>query len=215
MTKKISLEISNETYQQLSKLAEEYNQDTKSVAKQILEVVSKNKVSIGQISYATQEKNLSSILYRALFNYPTMVYLFKDAADAVKAEGEYEIDIANIEIVWDTNYFRFRFDTRNPEYMFGSFEFTKEDERYNVSTYTYLSQENTADGSFDELNDVVESYALPFDEFNMYTDSYEGDDCCTLTIDVWSDQLEELPSLKQINKDLKKILKKAKINLSC
>lgn len=212
MTKKISLEISNETYQQLSKLAEEYNQDTKSVAKQILEVVSNNKVSIGQISFATQEKNLSLILYRALFNYPTMAYLFKDAADAVKAEGEYEIDIANIAIVWDTNYFRFRFDTRNPEYMFGSFEFTKEDERYNVSTYTYLSQENTADGSFDKLNDVVESYALPFDEFNMYTDSHEGDDCCTLTIDVWSDQLEDLPSLKQINKELKKILKKAKIN---
>jgi len=134
--------------------------------------------------------------------------LFKHAADAVKAEGENEIDIANVDIVWDRNFFRFRFDTRNPEYLFGSFEFTKEDERFNVSTYSYLSQEASADGSFDRLNDLVDSYVLPFEDYNMHNDCYEGEDFCTLTIDVWSDQLEELPSLKQINKELKKIPKK-------
>lgn len=213
MTKKILLEISDQAYKQLSELAEKYSQDTKSVAKQILEVVGNNQVNINQISDATQEKNLASILYQTLGNYPTMAYLFKHAADAVKAEGENEIDIANVDIVWDRNFFRFRFDTRNPEYLFGSFEFTKEDERFNVSTYSYLSQEESTDGSFDRLNDIVDSYVLPFEDYNMHNDGYEGEDCCTLTIDVWSDQLEELPSLKQINKELKKILKKAKINI--
>lgn len=212
MPKKLSVEVEDETYKQLSDLSANYGLSINQAVDTILKMVASNKGNIERLSEISgPNKNLGCSLYTALSNYLTIASLFKNVLGKVKAEGQFEVDIANVEINWEDEYFRFRFDAATKDYSVDSIEVMKEDGSYNLSTNTGIRLDDTKANSFDDLKAVVESMGNPFevDECRIHLD--DGEDFCDLVIDCWDESIEYLPTVKQVDRVIKKILKKAKI----
>lgn len=213
MPKKLSLEISDEIYKDLCQLANRLGQDEKQVATTILEAISKSDYHIEWLSkmpYA--DPALKSVLCDALDNYPVFVSGARDFLVKLKAEGEFNLDSANVEWDLEKDYFSANFDLCSKNYSFFRINVRKEDGRYNLGTYWSVAVEETKDGSFDTLVEVAESADCPFDveDYRVDVDSND-EECCNLAIEYWADSIEDLPSLKEADRFIKQILKKAKI----
>lgn len=216
MPKKLSLEISDETYEHMVKLAESFDLDYKTIANSILETVSARERDITQLKeMPTVEANFSSILNDALENYPMFAYTVRDLLTKLKAEGSFSIDPANAEWSIEKDFFSVIFTPDNSaDYDFYMINVRKEDGRYNLGTYTSVEIEETKDNSFGGLSEVAESIDCPFDVDDYRIDADDSDEnSCTLSIDYWADSLECLPNLKEANRFIKQILKKAKVTL--
>jgi hypothetical protein len=215
MPKKMSVEISDDTHKQLSNLASHYDLDIKQVINSILIATGRNEGRITQLSEISgPNKSLDSTLNATLDNYLVIAHLFNDVLSKVKAEGKFEVDIANVEINWEDGYFRFRFDASTDGYNVSSIEVMKEDGRYNFSTYTGIQLEEAKNNSFDDLKEIAESMENPFDvdECRIHVDDID-EDFCELIIDCWDESIEYLPSVNQADKVIKKILRAAKVKL--
>ena len=156
MPKKLSLEISDETYEHLVKLAESFGLDCKTIANSILETVSSKERDITQLrEMPGAEANLSSILNDALENYPMFAYSVRDLLTKLKAEGSFSIDPANVEWSIDKDFFRrYLYPDSSADYDFYMMNVRKEDGRYNLGTYTLVEIEETKDNSFNGLSEV-------------------------------------------------------------
>jgi hypothetical protein len=215
MPKKLLVEVSDETSQQLSELAASFGLSINQAVDEILKMVACNSAHVERLSQIIgANKNLGFALYVALHNYPTIAEFFNDVLSKVKAEGKFEIDIANVEFNLATGYFRFRFDSIPSDYLIGSLEIMKDDEDFNVSTYTSVKIEETANNSFEDLKAVAESMDNPFDvdDCRIHIDDY-GDDFCDLVIDCFDESMEYLPTAKELDAVTRKILKKSKVKL--
>lgn len=216
MPKKLSLEISDETFEHMVKLAESFGLDYKAIADCILKTVCDREHGITQLrDMPGVEANLSSILNDALENYPTFAYSVRDLLTKLKAKGVFSIDPANVEWGIEKDFFSVILTPDNSaDYAFYMINVRKEDGRYNLGTYTSVEIGETKDNSFDGLSEVAESIDCPFDVDDYRVDADDSDEnSCTLSIDYWADSLECLPSLKEADRFIKQILKKAKVTL--
>jgi hypothetical protein len=216
MPKKLSLEISDETYDHMMRLAEGFGLDCKSIANSILEAVSSRERDITQLrEMPGVEANLSYILNDALENYPTFAYTARDLLTKLKAKGSFSIDSANVEWSIEKDFFSVILTPdSSADYDFYMINVRKEDGRYNLGTYTSVEIGETKDNSFDGLSEAAESIDCPFDVDDYRVDADDSDEnSCTLSIDYWADSLECLPSLKEADRFIKQILKKAKVTL--
>lgn len=216
MPKKLSLEISDETYEHLVKFAESFDLDYTEIADCILETVCARESDITQLrEMPGAEANLSSILNDALENYPTFAYSVRDLLTKLKAKGVFSIDPANVEWGIEKDFFSVILTPDNSaDYAFYMINVRKEDGRYNLGTYTSVEIGETKDNSFDGLSEVAESIDCPFDVDDYRVDADDSDEnSCTLSVDYWADSIERLPSLKEADRFIKQILKKAKVTL--
>jgi hypothetical protein len=215
MPKKVALEISDQTYEQLLALADRFGLDYKLIASSILASVSASQRNITQLSEMPGvEANLNSILNDALENYPTFAYNVRDFLTKLKAEGSFSIDSANVEWDIEKDFFSVILCPQSAGYNFYMINVRKEDGRYNLGTYTTVEIEETKDGSFDRLEEVAESIDCPFDVDDWRVDADNSDEeRFGLSIEYWADSLEDLPSLKKANEFIKQILKKARVTL--
>ena len=161
------------------------------------------------------EADLSSILNDALENYPTFAYPVRDLLTKLKAKGLFSIDPANVEWSIEKDFFSVILTPdSSADYDFYMINVRKEDGRYNLGTYTSVEIGETKDNSFGGLSEVAESIDCPFDIDDYRIDVDDSDEnSCTLSIDYWADSLECLPNLKEADRFIKQILKKAKVTL--
>ncbi|MCW3994525.1 MAG: hypothetical protein NWE98_00040 [Candidatus Bathyarchaeota archaeon] len=216
MPKKLSLEISDETYENLCKLADNFGLDYKTISNCILETVSAREYDITQLrEMPGAEDNLRSILNEALETYPNFAYRVRELLTKLKAKGLFSIDPANVEWDIEEDFFSVIFSPESSaDYDFDMINVRKEkDGRYNLGTYTYVEIEETKDNSFGELVKASKSTDCPFyvDEYSI--DAYDNEEFCTLSIEYWAESLEDLPSLKKADRFIKQILKRANVTL--
>jgi hypothetical protein len=215
MPKKLTVEVEDEPYQRLCGIAGDFKLDVKQAVGTILTSVGGCDGSITRISELSgPDKSLSSALYAALGNYWTIACLFNDVLSKVKAEGKFTVDIANVEINWEDDFFSFHFDSATDDYNITNLLVRKEDGTFCLSTYTSVQLKETKNNCFDDLKAAAESAGNPFSvgECRIYgEDSF--DDSCYLVIDCFDGSLECLPTVKQVDRVIKRILRKAKIQL--
>ncbi|MCW4017768.1 MAG: hypothetical protein NWF00_03690 [Candidatus Bathyarchaeota archaeon] len=122
-----------------------------------------------------------------------------------------ELD-TDIEFSFDGDYFRVSYDAKsnNKQSCIHRADFLKQDGLYCFSTITYIDVNETSKESLEELHSIVAEIEDPFD---LESFKIEIDECFedqwSVTIDCWEDSLDALPKMKQINKLVKKIFKKA------
>lgn len=213
MTKKISLEISDETHEQLLKIASRFGLDHKQTANCILNSVISHEYDISRLTEMPNvEANLGSVLSDALDNYPLFAYSIREFLAKLKAKGPFSIDSANVEWAIEKDYFSVILCPDSADYNFYMINVRKETGRYNLGTYATVEVEQTKEGSFDRLVEVAESITCPFDVDDYSVDADASDEeTCTLSIEYWADSIEYLPSLKEADRFIKQILKRAKV----
>jgi hypothetical protein len=205
MSKKLSLEISDQTYEHLLALANSFRLDHKQIADCILKSVSARENDITRLKEMPGD---------ALENYPILAYSVRDFLIKLKAEGLFSIDPANVEWDIEKDFFSVILCPDSGDYNFYMINVRKEDGRYNLGTYTTVEIEETKDGSFDRLEEVAESIDCPFDVDDWRVDADNSDEeRFGLSIEYWADSIEDLPSLKKADRFIKEILKKAKVTL--
>ncbi|MCW4003426.1 MAG: hypothetical protein NWE95_05900 [Candidatus Bathyarchaeota archaeon] len=221
MTKKISLEISDETYQKLSELGDFYKQDLKQTLAAILNAVGNCQGDITSLnSMYGQTDNLEIILLHAFRRYPALLNLVNQLLEKVEGtKGDFDLD-TDVEFSFDGDYFRICFDANNKNPLcIHRVDFIKQDGLYCFSTNTYISSEETSEASLEKLEAIASDVDDPFDSesFNVEVDrgiEEPGERTIwTLTIDCWEECLDALPKMKQVDKLIKRILKRAGVTL--
>jgi len=214
MPKKVSLEISDKTYENLLALATRLGQDEKEVATAILEAISSSDYDIERLSkMPCVDTDLKSVLCEALENYPIFAGSTRNFLVKLKAEGEFRLDAENVEWDLEKDFFSANFDVCSENYRFAWINVRKEDGRYNLGTYMSVNIEETKNGSFDDLVEVAESADCPFYVEDYRVDVDSDEETCNLAVEYWADSLEDLPILKEADRFIKQILKKAKVTL--
>lgn len=213
MTKKISLEMSDGTYENLLKIACNFGLDYKQTIDCILKSVSAHHSDIARLTEMPNvNADLPSILGDALENYPRFAYSIREFLTKLKAKGPFSIDAANVEWDIEKDCFSVILCPDSSDYNFYMINVMKKNGVYNLGTYTTISIEETKEGSFDRLVEVAEAISCPFDVDDYSVDAGDCDEeRCSLSIEYWADSLEYLPSLKEADRFIKQIFKQAKV----
>ncbi len=221
MPKKLTLDLPDETYTQLSDLASSYKLDLKSAALGVLGTVCRHSGDLSQVSRSyTEETTLEDILNEMLYDYPTMRGCFVDGIlRTFGAEGLFRADSANTEFNLDADFLSILYDpnTCKARKEFPSIHnllVRKEDGQFLIGAMTYTDENETSPESLAKLADLAEETENPFDceEFRIeFDEGFDGHG--TLTVDCWSSAIDELPKVKQLSKFVDKLLKKAGVSL--
>jgi hypothetical protein len=210
MPKKSPIKISDELRKKVTDIASHYNLNSEQAINNILSAVSNNKANLIQIGEKSNPNDLFSVLHQILENYVDISHFFNDVLKEVGAEGKFQVNLADVEINLVRDYFRFSFDALTNDYDIISIEVRKENGCFNFSTHTSIELNQTKNNSFDDLELVAQSFDKTFDECHIYLDKSVTENR-ELIVDCWSSKLKSLPDIKQIDKVIKRMLRKAKI----
>ncbi|NLB76824.1 MAG: hypothetical protein GX799_10235 [Crenarchaeota archaeon] len=128
-----------------------------------LNAVGKTTGSIIHLRELGTHKDLEQVLSTSLDNYLQTANLYNNVLSKVKAEGQFNIDVDNVEINWETDFFNFHYYSATRDYAIDSLLIRKEDGVFCLSTYTSAQLKDTKNNSFDDLKAVAESTDTPFD----------------------------------------------------
>lgn len=219
-SKKLAVDISDETIKQLSELGDFYKKNLNETISIILKIVGNQQSEIISLNRTYEQcMDLEGTLIEMLRDYPGMINVFNDLPRQVGAEGQLSLD-PDIEFNWNGDHFRVSFDVKSGnKSSICRVDFIKQDSLYCFSTNTMIDSSETSIKSMEKLESMLAEICDPFDseEFNIQIDkspTEPGENLLwTLTIDCWEESPEAWPELKQVDKFVKRILKKASVTL--
>jgi hypothetical protein len=135
--------------------------------------------------------------------------LFNWVLEELKAEGQFTLE--DFEFDLEKNYFRFLYAAYSDSPLnIYSFDVTKENGSASLSTNTGIYVKQTSQESLDKLRKVISDFSDPFDlsEFNIEIED-DDEEMWTIRIDCSDESLDYLPTIKQMSRVVKQILKKA------
>jgi hypothetical protein len=216
MSKILSLTLSDEVYKQLSSLGDLYKQDVNQTVDQILKAVGSQQSRIADIGTWTGAPDLEGALHETVW---TCIHLYGVAygvLNRLQVNGQFSLDdfCSNL----DDNYFMFLFSARSDSlYDIYSFDVTKEDEQISLTTNTVLPLKEITPQMLEKLNQVIEArdFETPqgfesVDEVEFEVEESDKENS-TLTLSIWTESLEDLPTIKQVSQLVKRIFRKAGI----
>jgi len=216
MIKKVTLEVPNEVYDQLSSLCVFYKKDVKQIICRILKAVGSEHKWLTYFSeqYGPStdiERTLHEIIWACIHSMSFFNYIL----DKLGVKGEFWLDDFDFDL--EENYFMFFYCARSDDlYNIYSFDVTKEPGRVSLSTNTGFYINEVGQEALNKLKQVAQNHDFETPKGFEYVDEIdveieEDEEMWTLRINCWTEALEELPTIKQVSQLVKQICKKAEI----
>ena len=216
MVKKVSLNISNDSYKELASLSDFYNQDVEDIIIKILNIVGMNARRIINLSKEYKVPVELVTMISDIFDAGnTLIYdLFDKILENLDFnKGLYSLEDLGIDLDENISWFYYvaldgcnlKIDTFHLEIHPGL--------KY-LDTESYIDGEKLNDEVLEKLYDLIESVEVPeeFHELENYEIKIGGDEeFLKLKIDCVADSLNYLPSLTIMSEFVDQIFKKVGI----
>ncbi|MEM2108780.1 MAG: hypothetical protein QXL10_05810 [Candidatus Bathyarchaeia archaeon] len=214
MTRKVTLNIPEECFEELRSLGEFYKQDVKKTILEIIEAVS-SKSSL--LTYLCGEYkvpvNPRMVLGHMFSAAQSMMYVANEVLEKLGVKGLFTLEDFSFNI--DERRFNFVFDCLSgSNLLIDYFDIQVEPGSIWVTTYLSISAEETDAEALSKLKEAVEDVSEPaaFADCEDFSVKIEEDEAIyTLKVDYMTDDWDYLPSIKHVVKLVKDIFKKAGI----
>lgn len=216
MTKKISLELSDESYEKFITLTKTINQEPEQTLVTLANQAS-NYESLIRCFYQNTPMTFEEILSDVFQNTEQGIAFFRYFLRKLKAEGLYSI--SDFCFDFEKDYWWFLFDNVGDDSILDGFDVTKQDGQVSLTVNSTISLNGVSMWSLNRLKEIIEEkdYETPSKGFDAIDEVdielEENDETCRLNITCWMESFEELPSLDNVSKIVRQILRKARINL--
>lgn len=214
MTKKISLDIPEKNYEELSSLGKLYNKDVSQVILDVIDAVSMESHSIKAIRKESEvTKDLTSAIHSVLFvGRAAIDTIFNPILDKLGVKGHYLL--GDMEFDLNENYIWFNFtELRDSNLAIDEFGFFLESGVPSILASAHIETENI---NIEKLKKLIEEAEWPETEEYAEMDPFEAsiidedEEIVTIQINLSAEIVDDLPSIKSLSKFIEKILKKAK-----
>ncbi|MEM2292727.1 MAG: hypothetical protein QXS74_08275 [Nitrososphaeria archaeon] len=219
MAKKVTLEIPDEIYKSLSSLCIFYNQGIKQMICGILKAISEGHRWLTVLS--EQFGSLSDIgmtLHDIIFTSFLLIDWINYIPDKLGVKrGEFALE--DFDFSLEDSYFMFDYAAKsNAKYDIDSFNVTKETGQVSLSIETGFYVNKVSQEALNKLKQLIKDYEFDslegfedVDSVNVEIDEFE--EIWILRINCWAETLEELPTIKQVSRVIKRACKEAGINV--
>ena len=217
MVKKVSLNISDDNYKELSSLSDFYNQDVEDVIISILDAVGMGASRIINLSKEYKVPvNLVSVIRQILD--ASICSLSNEVLEKLEVKGLCRLEDFDIDI--DLKHMWFYYSVLTDKLQIDTFHLEIHPGLKYLDTKSYIDVEKVDSKALDKLYDLVESVEVP-EEFGLLEDylipakikiNEEDEELWNLEVDcVAAASLNYLPSLKRISEFVEQIFKKVGI----
>jgi len=215
MVKKVSLNISDDSYKELASLSDFYKQDVKEAIISILDAVGGHARAIINLSKGyevpVELKTVISHTLGAGFN--SIYSLFNEVLENLEVKGLYTLSDFDIDL--DENYMWFSYDALvGCNLQIDGFYVTLKPGVKTLTTNSYIEVKKVNNKALRKLKKLVRSVEVPeeFDELEDYDIEIEEDEeFWTLKIDCTAESFNYLPSVNRISEFVERAFKKAGI----
>jgi hypothetical protein len=215
MVKKLSLKIQDESYKKLESLSDFFKQDTRQIITSILEGLSTESDSL--IDRGRKYRvpvNIEEVLRRTLWEVRSGASFFSYIPEKLKVGGLFWLD--DFECDLDKDYFMFHYSSLpGCNLDIDSFHLTMEPGSKTLYADIFIDVNETNKQSLDKLKEVVKHFQPPssFDALEDFDINILGEDeeIWTIEISCTAETLHDLPSIEQLNRIMKKIIRKVGI----
>lgn len=213
MVKKVSLNISDESYEKLASLSDFYKQDLENTIVTILDVVGSEGQWIINLSqeYKVPVK-LDTVMFHMLDAGISSIYsLFNNVLEKLGVKGLYVLE--DLEVDLDEDYIFLIYDAlAGCNLHIDCFDLTLKSGLKTLSTRSLIKVEKINKQTLEKLKELVRSVAEP-EEFvdleDYHIEIEEDEEFWTLRIDCMAEALDYFPSVKRISKFVGQLFKKA------
>jgi hypothetical protein len=215
MVKKVSLDIPDNIYEEIASLCAFYKQDTKETIVSILDVVSREIHSLERLSkeYKAPVK-LEWVLADMLNAGSHTIGLFNEILEKLEVKDLYALE--DFELNPDEDYIYFAYAALEGNNLQVTSFALWMNGLTTLRTESVIVTEKVNKQSLDKLKEVVKDDLIAPGTFRYLEDytidiDYEDDELWNLIIECTAVSIDHLPSIKQVSRFVKQILKKAGI----
>jgi hypothetical protein len=221
MVTKISLNIPDDSYKELSRLADFYKLDVKDTILNILSEIGKSNDLIMNLSkqYKVPSESLGIAMSNILSLSQDTYYMIQRAVlDSFNVRGPYLMNHMEIDLEDVSMHFHFTGYAEDYNSLIGEFSFTVDTSQKTLQTYSVIEVEKVEKRALEKLKEIVKDFEMPEDFGELESCEFiideSDDEYWNLEIDCFAESLSDFPSLSTISKTVSKILKKAGITES-
>lgn len=215
MTKKISLDLPEKNYKELSSLGKLFNKDVSHTILDILNAVSMESYSIENIQKESKgSRDLVSAVLSVLHAGRSAIdRIFNPILDKLGVKGHYIL--SDMEFDLDENYIWLNFtELRDSNLVIDEFGFFLESGVPSILASAHIETENI---NIEKLKKLIEEAEWPETEEYAEMDPFEAsiinedEEWATIQIKLSAEIVDDFPSIKALSNFVDKLLKKAKI----
>ncbi len=227
MVKKLSFEVSDKTYEQLSGFAEFYDKNIEEIVRPVLKFIGSIKDDIplvtamlngGMMRPSIPNFDIKKALLNT-FSNPGLLELSKGIRDRLDVDGKYVLE--DVEYDKDAGFrISYAETNRNKTYDINEICFEKEEDdseeyEYSCVATVYIDPKETSRESLERLKAI----AADHDELYLggvkieFHYDVDPDAVGYLHVSYCGYEIDDLPKLKKIDKQVKGILKKAGVTI--
>lgn len=215
MTKKVSLNIPDESYKKLASLSDFYKLDVEDAIINLLDVVGIESQTILNLSkeYKIPIKLAGVISHIFFAGFRSLRALFNEILENLEVKGLYTLSDFDVDL--DENYMWFHYDAlvgRNLQ--IDSIDVALKPGLKSLSTTSYIEAKKLDSEVLGNLKKLIQSDAvreefesLELEDYNIEIE--EEEESWILTIDCREESLSYLPSVNRMSKFVEQIFKKA------
>jgi hypothetical protein len=218
MVKKVSLNISDDSYQRLASLGDFYKRDIKKAIVDILDVVGHESqwiINLGK-EYKVPVK-LNTVMAHMLDASHTSIYsLFNEILERLEVKGLYVLEDLDIDL--DKNYMFFSYTAlRGCDLRIEEFHITLDPGLKTLTTTSYIEVKKVNKQVLGKLKELVQSVEVSeelgelsdLEDYNIKIE--EGEEFWYLKIECTGESLDCLPSVSKVSKFVERVFKEAGI----
>jgi len=214
MVKKLSLNISDEKYEELALLSGFYKQDVKQMIDSAMDVLSANRRWL--ISLSEEYKapvDFDRVLRDVFWLAGSSMYFFYKIPEKLGVKGLFRLDDFDFDL--DEDYFMFAYSALSgSNLLVDAFYVWLERGGKTLSAHSIIEVNEVDKRSLDKLKEAIKDFDTPegfqeLEEFNVEIE--EEEEFWTLKVDCVVETLDYLPSIRQVSRFLRQIFKKAGI----
>ncbi|MBT0160191.1 hypothetical protein G4O51_09425 [Candidatus Bathyarchaeota archaeon A05DMB-2] len=214
MTKKVSLNIPDESFEGLKSLSALCKQDITQTIVGILETAGSQSSLLTYLSKEYKVPVDSKMMLHDVLNAAYhSIGLFNEVLEKLGAKGLFTLEDLCFDL--DEDWFNFIFDgLSGNNLLVDNFDVKLKPGSKRVTTRSYINVEEVSAQALGKLKEVVEDVMEPVEfadceDFNV--DVREDEEIWTLEVDYWAASWVYLPGIKNVSKLVKDIFKKAGI----
>ena len=215
MVKKISLNISDDSYKELASLSDFYKQDAKNAIASILDVVGREGqriINLGK-EYKVPVKLITVMYHMFDAGFSSINNLFNNVLESLEVKGLYTL--SDFDVNLDENYMMFYYAALvGCNLQIDGFYITLEPGLKTLTTNSYIDVKQVKSEVLSRLKKFTRSVEVPeeFGELEGYNiEIEENEEFLTLRIECTAESLNYLPSINRISKFVEQIFEKAGI----